>query len=270
MIRNISVSEIEEAVRIHWKLQLGSYFDSVHDLNGSVYNLGGLVTDYYWNYAGMINTTPNEAEALIKRIIEFAGEHNREPAFYIDPSTKPDNFTELLTTAGFHPDDDEIWMFFDKFPNDLRPQPSDLDIKEVSSSSDMKIFVDVFHDAYEFLEGGETSSTYGDSLMESYQNQPKEVNIYHFIGSSSGKPVSVSSIYMSGSDAGIYNVGTPISSRSSGYGTSLSVHAIKFAESKGAKKILLQTELGDAAEQLYKKLGFTQAFSAAIWAKAEE
>lgn len=270
MICNISIHEIEESVRIHWKLQLGSYFDSVHDLDGAVYNLGGLVTDYYWNYAGMINTKPSEAEELINRIIKFASEHNREPAFYIDPSTKPENFPELLTTAGFHPDDDEIWMFFNELPINLKPQPSDLDIKEVSSPSDMKIFVDVFHDAYEFLEGEETSSTYGDSLLETYQNQPKDVNVHHFIGSSSGNPVSVSSIYMSGSDAGLYNVGTPISSRGCGYGTAVSVHAIKFAESKGAKKILLQTELGDDAERLYKKLGFTQAFSAAIWAKAEE
>lgn len=270
MICNISVHEIEEAVKIHWKLQLGSYFDSVHDLNGSVYNLGGLVTDYYWNYAGMINTKPSDAEVLIKRIIEFADKHNREPAFYIDPSTKPNNFTEFLATAGFHPDDDEIWMFFNKLPNDLRQPPPDVDIKEVSSLNDMKIFVDVFHDAYEFLEDGETSSTYGDSLMETYQNQPKDVDIYHFIGSRSGEPVSVSSIYISGSDAGLYNVGTPSSYRGCGYGTALSVHAIKFAKSKGVKKILLQTELGDIAEQLYTKLGFTQAFSAAIWAKAEE
>lgn len=268
MICNISVNEIEEAVRIHWKLQLGSYFDSVHDLNGAVYNLGGLVTDYYWNYAGMINTKPNEAKELINRIIEFASEHNREPAFYLDPSTKPENFSELLTNAGFHPDDDEIWMFFNGFPKNLKPQPSDLNIKEISSQSDMKDFVDVFHDAYEFLEDGETSSTYGDSLMEASQKQTKDVNVYHFIGSCSGKPVSVSSIYMSGTNAGLYNVGTSISSQGHGYGTALSIHAIEFAKSKGAKKILLQTELGDDAERLYKNLGFGQAFSGVIWAKS--
>lgn len=269
MISNISIQEIEAAVRAHWKLQLGSYFESIHDLKGAVYNLGGLVIDYYWNYAGMINAQPSEVDALIKRVIEFAGDKNREPAFYIDPSTRPENITKNLSDAGFQPDDDEIWMFFNEFPSDLRKPPSDLDIQEVSSIKDMHVFVDVFHEAYEFLEDGETSSTYGNSLLETYENLPKDVDIYHFIGNHSGKPVSVSSIYISGSDAGLYNVGTPSVHRGCGYGTALSVHAIKLAQIKGAQRILLQTELGDDAERLYGNLGFTQGFSAAIWAKGE-
>ena len=85
MINNISAQEIEKAVRTHWKLQLGSYFESIHDLNGAVYNLSGFVTDYYWNYAGMINVQPLEIDALIKRVIVFARKCNREPAFYVDP-----------------------------------------------------------------------------------------------------------------------------------------------------------------------------------------
>lgn len=267
MINNISIQAIEEAVRSHWKLQLGTYFESIHDLNGGVYNLSGLVTDYYWNYVGMINVQPAEADALIKRVIEFARDQNRDPAFYIDPSTSPLNFTKNLSDAGFQADDDEIWMFFNAFPNNLRQQPSGLDIQEVSSFKDMQTFVDVFHEAYEFLEEGETHSTYGDSLLKAYENQPKDVDIHHFLGIHSGKPVSVSSIYISGSDAGLYNVGTPIEFRGCGYGTTMSVHAIKLAQQNNAKKILLQTELGDDAERLYKNLGFTQGFSAAIWAK---
>ena len=132
MIKKISIQEIEEAVRIHWKLQLGSYFKSIHDLDGAVYNLGGLVTDYFWNYAGMINTKPRDSNALIERIINFAQEHRREPAFYIDPSTKPINFTKHLTDAGFKADDDEIWMFFNKLTKDLQ-QISNLVIKEVAN-----------------------------------------------------------------------------------------------------------------------------------------
>lgn len=270
MINNISVDEIENAVKIHWKLQLGSYFGSIHDLDGAIYNLGDLVTDYYWNYAGMINTKPDIASDLVKRIIEFAREHQRNPAFYIDPSTRPDNFTDYLISADFKPDDDEIWMFFKEFPSNLKPHPSDLEIQEVHSLKDMKVFVDVFHEAYEMLENGNTSSTYGDSLMKAYQNQRDDVNVHHFIGSHAGEPVCVSSIYMSGHDAGLYNVGTPIAYRGNGYGTALSVHTINYAKNKGVNKIILQTELGSDAERLYKNLGFTQAFSAVIWAKAEE
>src|SRR4051794_39025207 len=49
MKTNISISEIKRAIEDHWALQLGSYFAAVHDLRGATYNLGGTVTDYYWN-----------------------------------------------------------------------------------------------------------------------------------------------------------------------------------------------------------------------------
>ena len=160
-------------------------------------------------------------------------------------------------------------MFFNDFPVDLPQRPSGLVIQEVSSLNEMQNFIDVFNEAYEFLENNATSSTYGNSLLETYKNKPKDVDIHHFIGIHADKPVSVSSIYISGSNAGLYNVGTPSTYRGIGYGTALSVHAIKFAQLKDVQRILLQTELGDDAERLYKNLGFSQAFSAAIWAQAE-
>ncbi len=61
---------------------MGTYFASVHDLDGATYNLGDKVTDYYWNYAGKIDTTEDNKDALIERVIAFASAHSREPAFY--------------------------------------------------------------------------------------------------------------------------------------------------------------------------------------------
>jgi GNAT superfamily N-acetyltransferase len=268
MICNISLDEINDAVRIHWKLQLGSYFDSVHDLDGAVYNLGDTVKDYYWNYAGMINTSSEKAEDLITKVEEFAFKNNREPAFYIDPTTKPNNFSDYLLKREYQPDDDEIWMLFNRFPNTLKKSPPNLVINEISSFDEMKVYVDVFHEAYEFLEGQEKTSPYGNSLLMAYRNKPKNVSIHHFIGWDLNEPVSVSSIYVSDTVAGLYNVGTPKKHRNKGYGSALSIHSIKYAQQIGIyDKIILQTELGDDAERLYKTLGFEQAFSAAIWAK---
>ena len=51
---------------------MGTYFASVHDLDGATYNLGHKVTDYYWNYAGKIDTTEDNKDALIERVIAFA------------------------------------------------------------------------------------------------------------------------------------------------------------------------------------------------------
>ena len=265
MIQNIEKHEIEEAVRTHWRLQMGSYFASIHDLDGAIYNLGAEVEDYYWNYAGMINTTDSDADALIERVISFAKEQNRDPAFYIDPSTLPGNFVDNLTAKGFEGEEDEIWMKFDAFPDNL--SSPDIEIRPVSSSDDMDVFLDVFHESYEMLEEGEVSTPYGDSLLRAFGTSPDGVDIRHFIGNVSGEAVCISSIYISGSDAGLYNVGTRPNFTGRGYGGELSVHAMKSALDQGINNLILQTELGENAEKLYKKLGFSQAFSGVIWSR---
>lgn len=267
MIDNVSTKEIEDAIRIHWKLQLGSYFSSVHELGGATYNLGDPVTDYYWNYAGLIRAEGGEENEVIDRVMEFAKLHDRVPAIYIDPSTQPNSFVETIKQRGFSAEGDEIWMFYPDGAGASEPavDSNGLDISVVGSDSDLSQFLDVFNEAYEMLEDGETTTPYGDSLVNAYNSPPDGVEIKHFIGRHDGVAVSIASTYLAGDVAGIYNVGTPEAERRKGYGTFLSQHAINYAVKARVRKLILQTDLDSPAEKLYTKLGFKPAFSAGIW-----
>ena len=270
MICNITIDMLVDAIEIHWKLQLGSYFSGVHKLNGAVYNIGGRVTDYYWNYAGLINAEHGKEKDLIAEIIAFAESKNRIPAIYLDPSTKPNNFDVFLKEAGFIAEDDEIWMFYDRNKQTDIVNPKEMKILPVKNMKDMEGFISVFNEAYEMLEEGETESPYGQSLLDAFQNPPKEVIIEHYLGVVNKKIVTVGSIYMSGDVAGLYNVGTLPEECKKGYGGAISSYVINRSNELDHRRLLLQTELDSDAASLYSKLGFMPAFSGAIWSLAGE
>ncbi|KKK47790.1 hypothetical protein LCGC14_3151620, partial [marine sediment metagenome] len=153
MTQDVPSSQIVDAIEIHWRLQLGSYFKSVHDLDGATYNFAGQVTDYFWNYAGLIRTTTQNTEAVIERAIDFATQLNREPAFYIDPTVEPPTFADALRTHGFEPEDQEVWMFYptgSENPAFAAATDEEFSIQHVADEDRMQAFVEVFHDSYHF------------------------------------------------------------------------------------------------------------------------
>ncbi len=268
MICRVSDEDVKDSIEIHWNLQLGSYFLSVHNLGGAVYNLGGRVTDYYWNYAGLINTVVGQEQNLINTIVEFAKEHDRTPAVYIDPTIHPPSFIKALRDNGFQSEDEEIWMFFNPNINVDIPHIPNLRISKVRNNRDMDVFVRIFNEAFELITEDQDNSDYGLSLLDAFMNKELKVDIVHFIGWVDDNPVSVASTYIYKDVAGIYNVGTPESYRCNGYGGALSLAAINEARKRKCRRLLLQTELNSGPERLYSKLGFEQAFSAGIWSKS--
>ena len=269
MIDKVHHKDIVDAIEIHWRLQLGSYFMSVHNIDGAIYNLGGRVVDYYWNYAGLIRTIVGQESALIDKIVSFANNHDRVPAVYIDPTTQPPGFVKVLQKKMFQPEDEEIWMFYDSTSQSSFHRPKNLTITKVQSSEEMGIFIDVFNESYDLLGEGQTNSDYGLSLLDAFSSSEIDVKIIHFIGWVNETPVSIASTYIQGDVAGIYNVGTPEKFRCNGYGGALSRAAIEEANKHNCRRLLLQTELDSGPERLYAKLGFSPAFSAAIWSLTE-
>ena len=143
-----------------------------------------------------------------------------------------------------------------------------LKIQRVETDTQFTDFLAVFHEAYEMLEDGNTTSPYGDSLIAAKTTPPKKVEIVHWIGYVGNQAVSIASTYQTGKVAGLYNVGTPTPYRGKGFGAALSNAAIQGALDSGAEKLILQTGLDSPAQRLYERLGWTLGFTAVIWSKA--
>ena len=262
MICNVSRDEVVDAIKIHWKLQLGCYFKSVVNLNGAMYNLGDKVVDYFWNYAGLIESNEKDSGELLNRIISFAQENNRVPAVYIDPTVEPSNFREFLVNRGFKLSGDEIWMFLNPLSFSLKEKPQGLQVKRVKTADEMRKFIEVFDLSYEM---GEDGKVYGESLFDAFISGIKDVEVFHYLGMIDNSPVSIASVYISHDAAGIYNVGTIPEFRKKGFGAALSRESIAEALKHNVRRLLLQTELESEAESLYKNIGFEPAFSGEIW-----
>lgn len=260
---------IASFVQAHWELQLGSYFSELVDVNGAIYNFGGLIKDYYWNYAGMINIPKDESDSLIERVILTATSNGVSPAFYIDPTTQPSSFSDDLARLGFKPDDEEIWMHCNS-PSQLSCKTlTEADVRRVDSSDDMDRFISIFNDGFEMLEEGQTTSPYSESLVHAFTSPPSDVAISHYIAKIENQDAAIASIYQKGTNAGLYNVTVLDSFRRHGLGCAISLHACRKAFESTADTIILQTELDGEAHSLYSSLGFEDSFVGVIWANEE-
>jgi len=265
MIANVAPGEVVDAIEANWRLHLGSYFASVHDLDGAIYGLGGRIVEHYFNFAGLIRAKAGREEHLVHRIVEFAREHGRVPVVYIDPTVSPADFAEVLAKKGFDHKEDDIWMWYEPGRGGRCCEASELRIERVVDRRGMAAFIDIFNEAYEMLEEGDPESPYSQALLDAFASPPANVTIEHYVGCFGGRPVSVGSLYACGASAGLYNVCTLPCERGKGFASAVSRAVIQRSEALKHRRLMLQTELGGEAESLYSSLGFSQAFSGSFW-----
>jgi ribosomal protein S18 acetylase RimI-like enzyme len=83
-----------------------------------------------------------------------------------------------------------------------------------------------------------------------------EVPLLHFVGCVYGEPVATSSLFLDVGVAGLYNVACVPEHRCRGYGTALTLAALREAHARGyAAAVLHSTEQGKG---LYQRLGFSE------------
>jgi N-acetylglutamate synthase len=75
-----------------------------------------------------------------------------------------------------------------------------------------------------------------------------------YLGRVEGEEVTVAMAYRTGSEVGIFNVGTPPEHRRRGYGAAVTAHAVRSAFEEGADLGWLQTT--KIGESVYRALGF--------------
>lgn len=260
---SLSKDIIREMTQAHYQLQVGCYLEKTVDLGGAVFSLGKYITDCYWNYASSVSTSADETQSLIDKVLKFAVDSDRQPAFYLDPSTEPPDFPNRIQQEGFSLEDQEMWMLFENSDFGTDIDKSKYAISVVKTELEMAEFCRVFDAGF-----GMSSTSYSASLMDAFKSPPSQVDITHYyISSSEGKMCSVATLYSSGEYGGIYNVTTLPEFRKKGMGTALNLRAINDSKEKGHRLLILQTEENGDAYRIYSRLGFKPGFVANIYTK---
>lgn len=259
----ISDKVMEEAENRHYEFQIGCYFSNSKNIEGASLFWNDKIRDSFWNYATKINTNEGSLEELIKEIIVFFKAKIRQPTVYFTPFTKPRSLTEILKRFGFVPKYKDSWMFYEKSePNIILPE--NFVIKEVKTKEEMKIFVNIFHQAYGGASPeepyGALPKEYGECLLDSFVKPQKGKIVINYLGCLDSKPISIATLIYSGNFGCIYNVGTIPDHRGRGFGATLSLNAVAASIKNNANIVFLQTEQGSFNEKYYTNLGFSTKF----------
>lgn len=270
---NISSDMASAIENAHYRNQQGMYFSKMKTNKGVLLLYSDIIDDFFWNYAGQINTSQEDVEELIRKITIFYKKEARLPAVYLTSLSQPQDISKRLENHGFKIEFKDAWMTYDVETPQIK-KPKDLIIKEVGSEEDMEIFIKVFYEAYggvsEDEPYGELPPTYGEALHRSFENPPKEKRIIHYLGFINEKHVGIGTLISSEGFGGIYNVGTSPNYRKIGIGSAISLKAVEDSKREGNATTYLMAEEGSFVEKFYQRLGFSTRFIGCGYVLSEE
>jgi GNAT superfamily N-acetyltransferase len=132
--------------------------------------------------------------------------------------------------------------------DEIPPAPAELDVRLVGDPAGLETFRDLA------TRGFEMPPEISDTLItESLLHDPA---IAMVLGSVAGTPVTCALVSITGTTAGIYNVGTPPEFRRRGYGAALTWAAIEEGVRRGCDHSILQAS--DMGAPVYRAMGFVE------------
>lgn len=229
----------------------------------------GMVTDYPDVYSNGVYEAHFSEENVKERVKDvlavYATEGHLPMAWFLTPTSQPENLSEVLLAAGFKYDGKATGMFLnlDEFNRTTIPN-SRLTISQVSNSEQL----------YQWLipvqEGSDYSNTVTQAFFELFSKKGFEPDIPWklFLGTVDGKPVSASRLYFANGIAGIYDVATISSARGKGYGTEITIAPLMAAKALHYKTAaLIATPLG---YNVYRHLGFQDCCFVEVYISPEK
>lgn len=223
--------------------------------------------DYYSNLAGNIRCQKDDLPTILNKLENYFADRNRPATIYVTPFTQPSSLNSQLKNRGFQPAYKDAWMYFSESPK-LSPKTGAV-IKTVNDRKQMRLFVDVFNQAYGGTDPrepyGQAPPEWGETLSAAFglQKNARQVDFYMLYDN--GEPASVLLTSRIDGFGGIYSIGTIPKMRGRGHAASLTLHAVQQLQAQGASTIFLQTEKDSYNEHFYTKLGFSTEWVAEVW-----
>lgn len=173
-----------------------------------------------------------------------------EASWSIGPLTTPPDLPDRLRACGFEAEEGLPWMAADLAGRPPEKAVPPLVVEEVRTLELHEAWVNVMVDGFESGdEGRETLERIGRHELEHGHG-----SWVRFVGLIDDRPVASSGVLMAGGVAGIYNVTTLGSMRSRGFGTVMSLAAIRRAWDLGHRWAVLGAS--EDGRGVYERLGF--------------
>jgi GNAT superfamily N-acetyltransferase len=193
---------------------------------------------------------PEDADERIQWAVRQFEQAGVEASWSIGPLTTPPDLPERLLAHGFEAEEDLPWMAADLAVRPPEKAVPPLVVEEVRTPELHEAWVTAMVEGFESGdEGRETLERLGRNELEHGDG-----SWVRFVGLVDGLPVASSGLVEAGDVAGIYNVTTLRSMRRRGFGTAMSLAAIRRAWDLGHRMAVLGAS--DDGRGVYERLGF--------------
>lgn len=208
-----------------------------------------------WNCA-LVSDKAGVRPETLERVKSFFAGQRSEWKIVVPPSVG-DDFYEIprhVPVTRFRRDPEMILL---KESADLRPLPSDLEIRQVRDVSERLSWERTAALGFQMSD-----PNFFDRLATPQSLATKGLTYY--LGICAGKPVATSILYESDSIAGIYGVSTVPEFRGRGFGAAMSAFAVREGFQRGCDLSSLQAS--PIGFPVYLKMGFRHILDYQIWA----
>lgn len=217
-------------------------------------------TSSWLNGASRTRLSGGSADAAIGMVVDELHALGRNVKWHVGPSTQPTDLTKHLAARGFTAE--AMPGMARSLDGWSRPaMPPELDIRVVAVESDLLNWLAVFDAAF----GGDGPSGREHPWFGAFRHLTlgTESPCRLFIGRVGAEYVACSLAFHGGGAVGVYGVGTPPPLRGRGYGSALTVAAIKWGRLRGARLAILHAS--EFGEPVYRRLGFDTVCEVSQW-----
>ena len=136
-------------------------------------------------------------------------------------------------------------------PPSATPAPNGLELAPVIDAAGLAAFAEPFGSAFGFPADGLASVI---AAFADFAASGAEDELHHWVGHAGGRPVAAASVLIRDGVAGLYDVSTVRDARGRGYGTAVSIAALRGAAAAGASTAILHAS--PQGLPIYERLGF--------------
>jgi ribosomal protein S18 acetylase RimI-like enzyme len=211
-----------------------------------------------FNHVTNVNVAEDKAEVFLETIINhFSSKGLPFACFRVSPLTQP-SFISLLERYGFDKELEQSIMVFDGKPSENRLNPN-VTVNEITEDG-----IDVFDRL--MVTSFEMPSEWKGALDRLVADFTRK-GARNYLAYADGQPVGTISLFSKNKRGCILNVSTLKEYRRRGIGTKLTMHVVSDSFKDGNDLHTLQTDRGENAERLYRKIGFNTDHTVSFFVK---
>ena len=251
-------------LRDYQDLQYEIMFDRLIDLGFCRIGYCHGENSSFWNQALTNKILSNEQVEVIESTLNKL---KRDSTIYFENKKSLDGLTFLLKNKQYKFSFEDSWLFHS---GENISQDRFKEVKKVTSTSELKVFIDTFDACYQKNDPQNAYGELGDYLKVAktvWEKHNKTNRIEYFTCYEKNEPVAVSSLTNYGNIGYISNVGSLRKVRGRGFGKLATYYCVVESKKQGNKHHCLATEDNTFADDFYKRIGFRKKFCAVAYTK---